>query len=579
MAEGSLRSCIITLMSAAIGSGALLLPYGFRLVGLPGGILALLLGVYCTAQSLRLTMTIAHVTGSNTYSAGVAAVLGPGAGAALASLMCGVSLCAMASHMMFLVDVAQSLAPEFCGKMSRAQLMVLWAVLVSPPCLLRDISSLRHFAPIAPLSLVAVTALVVGQAWRVATSPVSLVKVAGMVEAAKNNHVLRFGDGGVWGAPRAWSIVVNALICHHVAVPVLRGLRCAEAPRVNKVVVRAVSCVALFYGIIGVCGFLTFGVATPENILTAFPAGSAAAILARVLVGSSLLVGIPLNVHAARGQVLELFPTKMAVVMNRPGGLGHVFFTALLLAIPAAVALVFPSVTLVVNIACGLGMVLYMFVVPALTVCVLRWQGRRGSSCRSGRWINDKFIHGEFPASPSEQSNLAELMMSSPLSSPLLSPNHGLVYLRPNPKQPDKAAVGSGPSDQVEIGLRHNDSNSSLGSLLSVPCAEDREATLCNEQQRQQQVLQRAASRLAQALEADGDVRNSSRDGRDPASSPLSFRVSSRKSTKMDPDAEAEPEVVLAWSPRFVVVLIALAAGTVLGFAAAGWSALQLLSS
>ncbi|CAK9109835.1 unnamed protein product [Durusdinium trenchii] len=144
MKRGSLRGSIFTLMSAAIGSGVLLLPYAFSLVGVPVGILTLLFGTYCLATSLRLIITISHITGRDSYAKSAIEVLGPVAGRGLACLMVGEALCGQAAFIKFLSDLWPRVLPMAFGRLSKTQMAFVIIFAAFPAAASKDMSVLRH---------------------------------------------------------------------------------------------------------------------------------------------------------------------------------------------------------------------------------------------------------------------------------------------------------------------------------------------------------------------------------------------------------------------------------------------------
>lgn len=407
MAKGSLRGSIFTLMSAAIGSGVLLLPYAFKLVGVPLGMLCIACGTYCVAQSLRLILTIAHLTGCDSYTSSVVAVLGPTAGSVVACVTVGGSTCGTAAYLKILAELLPRVCPWVFQGLAPLQRMGVVLAMAFVPSVSRDISALERFTIISPLSLVCVAALIVGGASHSAPSGEGPGALAALDR-------MRRGDVGLRALPQVWSLVLNSLVCHHVAVPVYRKLHSAHAQRINKVVLRSVSCLAFLYAMVGICGLLRFGAATPENVLLAYPEGDRPALLAQALVGCSLLIAVPLNLHPARDQVRELLPGKAAGHLDRMPG-GHALLTGVLLIVPAAMAVVIPSVTSIVGIMAGFGMVVWVFVIPIVVICRLR------SQAESRRRLGGS---GSF----------TDRLLTSPLATPLLSPRDGgtvgVVYPR-----------------------------------------------------------------------------------------------------------------------------------------------------
>lgn len=342
----------MTLMSASIGPGSLLLPYVFRLLGVPMGVACIAFGTYCGAQSLRLIMTIAHLTRCDSYSTGVACLLGPLAGNVLSVVLSMTLVMATGTHLKFLAGLLPCLLPE--GATAGTARLAATA-LVFPMCAVRDVGALRYAAVMGPVFLVYVTTLLVLRAAFPGEAMADATATAAAAAAGPTS----------WEAlselPRAWSIVLNALTCHHVAVPVFRQLHRAKAQRVNKIILRSVTFMSSMYTLIGFAGFASQGADTPENILLAFPATDTAAAVGQTLVGCILMVSVPLCVASLRVQVLHLFPPELA---RSP--LGHAAITMLLLLLPTGVGALFPSITSMLGVACGFGMAFYIFVVPAV---------------------------------------------------------------------------------------------------------------------------------------------------------------------------------------------------------------------
>eukprot|EP00913_Durusdinium_trenchii_P024597 g23089.t2 len=146
MKRGSLRGSIFTLMSAAIGSGVLLLPYAFSLVGVPVGILTLLFGTYCLATSLRLIITISHITGRDSYAKSAIEVLGP-------------ALCGQAAFIKFLSDLWPRVLPMAFGRLSKTQMAFVIIFAAFPAAASKDMSVVSFFSLAFMASLVVSSAV------------------------------------------------------------------------------------------------------------------------------------------------------------------------------------------------------------------------------------------------------------------------------------------------------------------------------------------------------------------------------------------------------------------------------------
>lgn len=559
MAHGSLRGSIFMFMSSAIGPGALLLPYMFRLIGIPGGLLLIAFGAFCTAQSLRFVITIAHLTGCDSFAGGVSAVLGQTAGNMVGHLTSCVLILAIGSHLKFLTSLLPCVLPAALFNLASAQLIAL--LLVFPFCASKDISSLRHIAMVAPLSLIYVIVLII---WR---GIVSVPEDAHQVlQHGEILDLLRFGDGGSWGLPQAWSILLNTVTCHQVAVPVYKQLHKAQPQRINKVVLRVTAYLSVLYGLVGVSGLLALGKATPENVLLAYPAGDTAALVAQTLVGMTLLVAVPLNTHAVRDQMNRSLPARAATAL-KSSSLVRCAVTAAILLVTAVISNGFPNVTSIIGIACGFGMVLYMFVVPCVVMCALRW--RRGPGIMRGH-------SGE---------SLTELLLSSPLSSPLMGPKKsGMVspkWSESDLKRLDRAPSDEGLADDLDLLLPEALENDD-GTLLVV---QDTQTSGVRGRSGSSQTQTTASPRLTPGM------RPVRRDyaAQAPALFPLPRMISSPRGMISSPRTSSPPwsnaasefggaDIETEWSVEFALAIAAMVLASGLGFTAAGRTLVGLIA-
>mmetsp|Transcript_11063 Transcript_11063/g.21162 ORF Transcript_11063/g.21162 Transcript_11063/m.21162 type:complete len:565 (-) Transcript_11063:77-1771(-) len=394
--QGSMRACISTLMGAAIGPGALLLPYAIRLLGIPLGLVGLLFGSYCSAQSLRFIMTISHVTGCDSYNAGMVAVLGRRAGSLAFSTCFFVLVMSISAHLKFMAGIIAQLFTSMLGEPGNGdgRCMTLVLFIMLPNCVHGSLGALQRATIVAPVGLLSVIGLLLFHG-------LSQQSQARLGTLQGSSTIPRFGTNGVWGCVEGWSIIVNAFALHHVAVPVHKQLDRNHAQRVNKVVYRATLYTGFLYALLGCGGFLAHGDATPENVLWAYPRDDQAAMLARALLGCSLLVTVPLNVRCLSEQILE---SALSGALEFPGK--RYMVSALCLILPAALSSLFSSVSSIVGIACGFGLVIYIFILPSAAMCTLCW-----TSSVSAPAVRRELTRKE---------SLHDLLLSSPLSSPLL---------------------------------------------------------------------------------------------------------------------------------------------------------------
>uniref|UniRef100_A0A7S4WE84 Amino acid transporter transmembrane domain-containing protein n=1 Tax=Alexandrium monilatum TaxID=311494 RepID=A0A7S4WE84_9DINO len=547
MERGSLRGCIFTLMSAAIGPGALLLPYMFRLVGVPLGLLCLSFGAYSAAQSLRFIISLVYLTGRDSYPASIAAVLGPSAGAGLSHITTFMLLLGTGGHLKCLAELIRCMLPPPLCDTAPVQLIAVAAVF--PVCVRRDISFLRHVAVVAPLGLFCVLVLILVRGFGSSQDASSDIAGEGLppdmadgAPAPMAMDLLRFGDGGLRSLPRAWTLAVNAMTCHHLAVPIYKELHCAKAQRVNKVVLRSITSVSLLYALVGACGFLTHGVSTPENILSAYPRGDASALLAQALVACSLTVSTPLNVHALKGHLIETLPVPLSDALRGTSLPGHLAVMALLVGAPAGICCAFPSISAIVGVGIGFGAVAYMFVLPGAAICRLRWGSQSLSPGGMGRLV---------PSASS--SSFHDMLLSSPLSSPLLSPRLGSMVSRGS-TLPDLPPLDLDGQGEVRVAEEAGRGVCNVPEESPVFCMQNLLSPCCTP----------TASKQPGSESPCAASRSRSPCCRTGALSPQRAR-----SPSPCPSDDGYPSTMARWSSEFALALAALGVGSCLGVTAA----------
>jgi len=372
-----------------------------------------------------------------------------------------------------------------------------------------------------------------------------------------------------------------------VAIPVYKQLHNSESRRINKLLLRSCTSLSVLYALVASCGAITHGRRTPENILLAYPEDHKAAQVAQALMGCSLLVAMPLNLHAARDQLPEVLRTlhsmwlllrdcmlwvcclclrlgcmcrrrahcrssaactavkevKEITAGNENCGRGaagalatktRLIYTAVLLTLPAAISLAFPSVTSIVGVATGFGSVLWTFIMPVVMVVVLRRQ------CAEGKLRS------------SLASRRCERLLSSPLASPLWSP---------------ASSPGGSPGVSPPLSPRLGRSRSQSGS----DAAFFRLSVTSGSVDLGLEGFEEAASRLAhlqQESHADRDLEHEL-----PTSQSGSQASGSARLQEAQRGSQHYP-----WSLDFTLGVLGLAVGSSLGIAAACQSVSKLLS-
>jgi amino acid permease len=164
--------------------------------------------------------------------------------------------------------------------------------------------------------------------------------------------------------------------------------------RIDKVLRRSVQLQTLLYVVVAFCGYISFGEATPDNILVAYPSHNMFANVGKACVTLQLLLAIPLTVHPGRTYLWPLLGLGAARPDDGAGETGsesstpfseapldvtrdiptgpHVLITAGFLLVSVAVAIAVPSAADLTGIVGGFACVTYVFLLPAEMATKLR---------------------------------------------------------------------------------------------------------------------------------------------------------------------------------------------------------------
>lgn len=355
---GSERTCVLTLVATALGSGVLALPHAFSLVGVGVGIVCLTLAACLSCVSLTILMVASRYTEAKSY----AGLLTLATGSSRTGLLLDACLvCYGCAAILALLIFEGDFVPAILDALGIANPGRTWSIiavsaaawpLVLPP----KVSALRYVAAFSPFAILYVAGNVVVQA------PVFYE------ERPVDSNVVLYVMAPAQML-QASSIFVFSVMCHANAVPVAHMLDRPSVFRIVKVATYCNSCCWALYILIGVGGYLSFQAFVQGDFLLNYPVDSTSILCCRVMMAAVCYVGVPMN-SAACVQALQKMLT--AAIQRNPEP--HVeerpfLFAVLATAVLAAstVGAVFlKDVAKVIGIVGGSLTTLQMFWLPAL---------------------------------------------------------------------------------------------------------------------------------------------------------------------------------------------------------------------
>ena len=358
LTAGGIRQSMFTLISAAIGGGILCLPYVMSLAGVINGIILLILASLLAFISMRMLMLCVARTGISSYSKLLAQATnfkyaGPFLDIVTILFGQGVVIALFVFLGDFVPPVIDSLG--FDVPTDRSLCIIVCCLGAIPFAFPSKLSALQNITPISTISLI-VTALVV--AYR--TSSMHLVippESADLDLCIFSTQLLK-----------CFSIVVSAFICHTNVVSVATELVDPSYKRSTKITFRAVCIQLVFYLLIAVCGYISFGKSVEQNFIKNYSYSDKLITLCRILLALTIFFGLPLNTNPTAKALVNILFEKdgLLIEVEDPMRKLRITIGVAVLIIGAIVSLFVPGIADVVGILGGSFGTLIMLVFPAI---------------------------------------------------------------------------------------------------------------------------------------------------------------------------------------------------------------------
>ena len=294
LTTGGVRQSMFTLISAAIGGGILCLPYVMSLAGIFNGILLLLLASFLAFVSIRMLLLSAARTGIYSYGrlfahASNFALAAPLLDVITMSFGFGIII----AYFVFLGDFLPPVADILGVSTNRNVCIAVCCLLSLPFAVPYKLSALQYITPVSTISLV-VTACVVAY-----QSPA----MHASIPAGSEELDYMVGSLNLF---KCFAIAVSAFICHTNVVSVAGELVDPTHPRATKIASRAAIVQLVFYLLISVCGYVSFGKLVEQNFIKNYSDNNTAMAVCRVLLSVSIFFGLPLNTNPTARSFVNL---------------------------------------------------------------------------------------------------------------------------------------------------------------------------------------------------------------------------------------------------------------------------------
>eukprot|EP00931_Biecheleriopsis_adriatica_P025925 TRINITY_DN15825_c0_g1_i1.p1 TRINITY_DN15825_c0_g1~~TRINITY_DN15825_c0_g1_i1.p1 ORF type:complete len:528 (+),score=69.11 TRINITY_DN15825_c0_g1_i1:66-1586(+) len=288
---GSVRGSVFSLCCSAIGMGVLVLPYTMSEVGPLVALLMLISAAAAGYMSLRICCAGAQATNTHSYVSTLTVMFSESVAATLTFLLVVACFGLCCGYFVFssqllkqLLEVAE--APSFFRQ--RSLIIAASACFpVLPLSFFRNLSDFRYLTLISLGGLTYLSLLVVCRTQHYLPG-----------NGLQSDALWRINNAAA--LPKCFGLCFTAYVVHMNVFAAYEELKHPTPRRINKVLFRTSMVQTVLYVSLSVCGFLSFGSETPDNILQAYDLEDTWANVGRIFVCLQLLLAVPLTVHPGR---------------------------------------------------------------------------------------------------------------------------------------------------------------------------------------------------------------------------------------------------------------------------------------
>jgi sodium-coupled neutral amino acid transporter 11 len=351
--KSNLKMAFMNMANSIIGAGIIGQPYAVKQAGLIGGIALLIVLTIVIDWTIRLMVTNAKMTGTDTFQATVKHCFGKPGLIAISLAQC---VFAFGGSMAFCVIIGDTIPhvvnavfpslhdlPVVGILARRNSIIIIVTMAISLPLALnRNITKLAKASGLALISMLVIVLTVVIRGPQIGGGP-----------DAKFTVPLLTVNVGIF---QAISVISFAFVCHHNSLIIFDSLKTPTMDRFALVTHLSTSVSMVACMIMGIGGFLVFKDKTLGNVLNNFSADDTMANIARFCFGLNMLTTLPLEIFVCR-QVLWIY----FVPGREPTTREHAIITITLVVAAMSVSL----------LTCNLGAILEL--VGASSACTMAY--------------------------------------------------------------------------------------------------------------------------------------------------------------------------------------------------------------
>ncbi len=272
------------------------------------GVLMLSLAAVLAYYSMKILLLSANKTGIYSYGALLSHATSPVAGPLLDVVIVLYGSGVVIAYYVFLGDFIPSLA-EVIGiefLQDRTKCLIVCCIMSIPLGFPKRLSALQYISPVSTIALVL-------------TAIVSVLRVPRMRdELTPEQAELDIAIPSMF-LLKCFTISLFAFICHMNVVSVAGELIHPTSMRASKIARRASLTQLVFYIVIGVCGYMSFGQTVHQNFITNYPSGDHLIVVCRLLLSLTIFFALPMNTNpTANAFVHFLLTTGIAPDSSSP---------------------------------------------------------------------------------------------------------------------------------------------------------------------------------------------------------------------------------------------------------------------
>lgn len=289
-AAGSQRSSVFNLISGCVGMGILILPYCMMKVGLLCFLVVIAISGVASYASLRICCAGMQATGAQSYVDTLMTIFSKRIAILSTYMLVIACFGCCCGYMVFASQLVHQLLSVIGVASERWVIVgVLACFPVLPMSFLKNLSDFRYLSILSLCGLMYLSGLVFSRASYYLRTSDAIVQ---------DGWWWKIPD--VWSIPKCLSLCFTAYVVHMSVFSTYKELVNPTGRRITKVIFRSVVGETVLYIAIGICGFLSFGTQTKDNILQDYDLNDVGANIGRLVVSWQLLMALPLTVHPAR---------------------------------------------------------------------------------------------------------------------------------------------------------------------------------------------------------------------------------------------------------------------------------------